>query len=222
MRKGLEELMKKMVLGLLFLLSMMSLLAGCEAEKEAAKESTPEAIALTEVELAYFNGDSFFNGEYLNLRNQFLSSLYDNPAEVDLFELFYNGTNEEEATSEEEILAVMQQSGITGGIEELPCDCIKISRMNMEKVLTEHMGITLDDTNKVGLDQFVYLSQYDAYYHIHGDTNYRGIGLNFSKGERVGDTIRLSYDDTFYADGEKTVTLKEQDGTYLFIANQKG
>ena len=46
---------------------------------------------LSEEELAYFNGDSFFNGDYLNIRNQFLSSTYAAPEEIDLFQIFYCG-----------------------------------------------------------------------------------------------------------------------------------
>ena len=46
---------------------------------------------LSEEELAYFNGDGFFNGDYLNIRNQFLSSTYAAPEEIDLFQLFYCG-----------------------------------------------------------------------------------------------------------------------------------
>ena len=38
---------------------------------------------LSEEELAYFNGDGFFNGDYLNIRNQFLSSTYVRAEEID-------------------------------------------------------------------------------------------------------------------------------------------
>lgn len=59
------------------------------------------------------------------------------------------------------------------------------------------------------MDYFQYLPEYDAYYHSHGDTNYFS-GVNITAGERVGDTIRLYYDDTFHVDGWKCVTLEEQ------------
>ena len=73
-------------------------------------------------------------------------------------------------------------------------------------------------TNKVGLPKanelaqekgyLTYLEDYDTYYWCHGDTNYRGEVI-FQSGEREGDLIRLIYDDTFYGDGVKCVTLRD-------------
>ncbi|MDF2839178.1 MAG: peptidase, partial [Evtepia sp.] len=199
----------KSVLGIAFLVCMiMMMCVGCGKQQEA------KAVALTEDELAYFNGDSFFNGDQFNIRNQFLSSLYDKPEDIDLFQLFYCGSGIAETISDEELEAVIAK-GSWGD-----CDCEKNSRTNMDKVLTEYMGITLADTKKVGLNQFVCLPQFDAYYFFHGDTNYRS-KITFLSGERDGDTIHLYYDDDFYADGKKVLTLKENNGSYLFIANQK-
>jgi hypothetical protein len=197
----------------------MTLLVGC-GKPVTPQSNTTEAISLPEEELAYFNGDSFFNGNYMNIRNQFLSSLYDEPANIDLFELFYCGSGIVETITEDELTAVMTKSGIAGSIDDLLCPCEKISCSNMNKILTECMGITLDDTNEIELEHFVYLSQYDAYYYFHGDTNYRG-SINFSGGEREGDIIRLFYNDKFFCDGYKVLTLQEKNGAYLFVANQK-
>jgi hypothetical protein len=211
--------MKRIIAWIFALGCVMILLVGCE--KEFAPETTTGGtILLTEDELAYFNGDLFFNGEYFNIRNQFLSSFYDNSADIDLFGLFYCGSGIAETITEYELTAVMAESGIEGSTNDLPCACEKISRSNMDEILTEFMGITLNDTNENGLDQFVYLSQYDAYYFFHGDTNYRS-NINFSSGERKGDVIRLFYNDEFYGDGYKVLTLHEENGVYLFIANQK-
>lgn len=203
--------MKKSLVWILALVCTISLFAGCQNQ---------ETTALTDDELAYFNGDSFFNGEYLNIRNQFLSSLYNEPADIDLFQLFYCGSGIEEGITDEELRAVMEKSGMTGSVEDIPCACQKNSRSNIDKILNDYIDITLDDTNQVGLDQYVYLPQYDAYYNFHGDTNYR-TSIRFFRGERTGDTIRLYYDDTFFADGQKVLTLKEKDGSFLFEANQK-
>ncbi len=90
----------------------------------------------------------------------------------------------------------------------------------MDAVLTKHMGIPLADTEKIGLENFTYLEEYDAYYYFHGDTNYRA-GVSFVGGEREGNIIRLFYDDRFMGDGEKVLTLKEQDGSYIFVSNEK-
>lgn len=186
--------------------------AGCTFPG-AAKKAKP----LTADELAYFNGDGFFNGEYLNIRNQFLSSLYDTPKTINLFELFYCGIDPSASPTEAETKAIMAQNGWT---QEPPCACDKISRADMDAVLMKYTGLTLADTDKIGLESFTYLKDYDAYYYYHGDTNYRN-KVTFSRGEREGDTIRLFYDDEFMGDGGKVLTLREKDSQYFFVSNQK-
>jgi len=210
--------MKKTIVWVFALALIMTLFVGCEGI--SSKTGTAEATLLTEDELAYFNGDSFFNGDYLNIRNQFLSSLYDEPADIDLFGLFYCGSGLTEEITEDELTAVMAQIGMEGSIEDLQSPCEKISRANMEEILSEHMDIALADSNELGLENFVYLSQYDAYYFFHGDTNYRE-NINFSSGERKGEVIQLFYDDAFFGDGQKVLTLQQKNGEYLFVANEK-
>ena len=196
---------------------------GCSTNPiNTAKPSNPndiEKISLSEDELAYFNGDSFFNGAYMNMHNQFLSSLYDQPADINLFELFYCGSGLDETITDAELVAVLEKLEMTMSLDEIPCPCEKNSFSNMDEILTEYMNITLAETEEIGLENFVYLSDYDSYYHLHGDTNYRS-NINFSRGEREGDIIRLFYSDGFLADGDKVLTLREKNGAYLFTANQ--
>ena len=69
----------------------------------------------------------------------------------------------------------------------------------------------------IGLEQFQYLPEYDAYYHTHGDTNYLH-NIYVAAGERTGNTLRLYYTQT---GGWSCVTLEEQsDGSYWFVSNQ--
>ena len=170
--------------------------------------------ALTGDELAFFNEEFFNGGDVsvgdLNLHNQFLSSLYEKPEDIDLFELFYC---EGSASSAEENMLVYGQT-------ELECAAYKLTTAEMDALLTENMGLTLAQTNKIGLDSFTYLPDQDAYYWAHGDTNYRR-RVTFSVGEREGDTLRLYYDDDYIGGGWKCLTLSEQDGGgYHFVSNQ--
>ncbi|HZX21478.1 MAG TPA: M56 family metallopeptidase [Clostridia bacterium] len=176
-----------------------------------------KTIPLTAEELGYFNSDEFFNGEYMNIRNQFLSSLYNIPEKIHLFNLFYCGSGLGEIPTEAEKSAIVKYNNWD---MEPDCACTKISRANMDAVLTKYMGLTLADTEGIGLGDFTYLEQYDAYYVYHGDTNYR-MQVSFSGGEREGDTIRLSYDDSFTNEGEIVLTLREQGDTYIFVSNEK-
>lgn len=172
--------------------------------------------SLTGDELAYFN-EEFFNQEgTYSIRNQFLNSLYEKPEDIDLFELFYCGTGIDAPMTDEEL----RQVGSFDTAGELICPVDKMSVEAINQVLLENTGLTLEETGQIGMDYFQYLPEYDAYYHSHGDTNYFS-GVNITAGERVGDTIRLYYDDTFHVDGWKCVTLEEQaDGSYWFVSNQ--
>ncbi|MFR6185565.1 MAG: hypothetical protein ACLUJG_08455 [Lawsonibacter sp.] len=73
------------------------------------------------------------------------------------------------------------------------CGCTKITRQEMDAVLLEHTGLTLEETNLVGLGDFTYLPEYDAYYHFHGDTNYTV--PSFESGSRHDSILYLNYGD---------------------------
>lgn len=168
---------------------------------------------LSDEELAWFNGDEFFNGDYLNIRNQFLSSTYENPEDVDLFELFYCGDGTEQGELSPEISAAI-------GAEDAPSPATVLTTAQMDAVLEEYLGLTLAETNQVGLDHFTYLPEYDIYYDFHGDTNYRG-SVTFQSGERNGNLVRLTYRDGWLADGSgpAQVTLREHGDSWQFVSN---
>ena len=198
----------------------LALVAGvCAVTFTGAKSEEPRA--LTGDELAYFN-EEFFNqdGTY-SIRNQFLNSLYEQPEDIDLFELFYCGIPDSETyndintPSDEELRLVYGNT--------LPdCARYKATTADMDSILEEYMGLTVAETSGVGLENFTYLSDYDVYYWAHGDTNYWG-DVFVSAGEREGDTIRLYYWDNFacYDCDWLCLTLEAQDdGSYWFVSNQ--
>ena len=173
---------------------------------------------LSEEELAWFNGNEFFTNEMdsgtvvqINIRNQFLSSTYENPEDINLFELFYCGDGTEQGELSPEISAAI-------GAEDAPSPATVLTTAQMDAVLEEYLGLTLAETNQVGLDGFTYLPEYDSYYHFHGDTNYRA-SVTFQSGERNGNLVRLTYNDTFMGDGIKEVTLREHGDSWQFVSN---
>lgn len=209
--------LKMLLLIILAVLFLTGVMAGCTFIEVSKQNKSSQITPLTAEELEYFNGNEFFNGEYMNIRNQFLSSLYEAPGKADLFQLFYCGSGLEDTVTEAEKAAVVAYNGWD---MEPDCACTKISYANMDAVLTEYIGMTLEDTEKIGLENFTYLEEYDAYYYYHGDTNYR-MTISFSSGEREGDILRLFYDDQFMSDGKKVLTLREQANSYLFVSNEK-
>lgn len=210
---------KLKMLSLIFLVVIICIgvVTGCIPEEDNNQSNNLKITTLSSEELEYFNGDEFFNGEYMNIRNQFMSSLYDSPEKINLFELFYCGSGSEEIPTEEERNAVVAHNNWD---MEPDCACIKVSRTNMDTVLIDNMGLGLADIEKIDLECFTYLEQYDAYYLYHGDTNYC-MNISFFGGEREGDIIRLFYDDEFTGEGEKVLTLRKYGGTYLFVSNRK-
>lgn len=174
---------------------------------------------LTGDELAYFN-EEFFNSdaEGMHIHNQFLTSLYERPEDIDLFELFYCGTGISEEVSDGELLLVgsLDENGVK------ICDTDRLPVADIDTVLLENTGLTLDKTSKTGMEHFQYLPEYETYYHSHGDTNYFH-SVRITAGERQGDTIRLYYPDNFsrYPDYDwLCVTLEvQEDGSLWFVSN---
>ena len=107
----------------------------------------------------------------VNYHNQFLTCLYDSPQNLNLFDLFYNGIGTWEAPSQAEL----EQLGVLAADGSQICPTDKFTRADMDAFLLENTGLTLAQTNQVDLDAFDYLPEYDAYYHTHGDTNYRSV-----------------------------------------------
>ena len=194
---------------------------GTEISSDTPNGSETPIAILSAEELAWFSEEFFGAGIYgngtwdMNIRNQFLSSTYSKPEEINLFELFYCGTGQQHNMAKEELAQV---GAFDANGEEI-CPTTKLSVEGMDAVLTQYLGLTVAQTNKVGLDGFTYLKEYNAYYHSHGDTNYRS-GVRIASGERDGNYIRLYYNDVFMGDGWKCVTLLNQgNGSFWFVSN---
>jgi hypothetical protein len=166
---------------------------------------------LTSEQLDYFNNE-FFNGDTMNIRNQFLSSDYDDVKDIDLYELFYCGSGIKETLTNDEREKIEN---------ELSLDITKNSSSNMNAILEKYASITLDETNRVGIENFTYLPEYDAYYFVHGDTNYR-TEVEISEGFKKGDKYFLYYCDLFTGGEEyKCITMKKKGDNYVFISNSE-
>lgn len=174
--------------------------------------------SLTGEELRWFN-EQFFNDSNsavsysYNIRNQFANPaiLYDKPEDIDLFELFYCDGS---FISDEEVSIVWD-----GDPNDLPCGAYKLTVEEMDEILKRNTGLTLAQTDQIGLDNFIH--QNDAYYWMHGDTNYCG-GLDFTVGTRENGVVKLYHSSDFAGSSWYCVTLKAQaDGNYWFLSNQK-
>lgn len=195
----------------LLLFTLCCTLAACGAK--LADDAPPPDDEAPAVDVKWFNTEYFNVGSGVCMTNMLLSSYYDTAADIDLYELFYNGTGERKAVTDEEIAALVE---ICPWAAEV--DVIRDSAVWMDAFLQEYAGVPLDATNKKNLDQFIYLKEYDAYYLLYGDTNFRRCAV-LSLEENEDGTIALTYEQE---SGEKgIVTLKGSKGSYQFVSNRK-
>ena len=140
-----------------------------------------------------------------------LSSYYDSPEDVDLEELFYNGFHWDLDESDKIFLS-------TRNID-LDYDIIKLHEDDMNVVLGQFFNLTLDETNKVGIEKFIYNEETGFYYLIHNDVHQWKIHV---KEQRVDDKANLSIIYTVENEaGENIAVLRKEKGRYIFLSNKK-
>lgn len=216
---------KKFVFGTAAVLLMTVALAACTFTngKESGKVQPLNGRELRGFNEQFFNSDAVYgeDGWPVNLHNQFANpiNLYEKPEEINLYDLFYLESSE--APTDGEIRSVLETDP-----ENLSCPAYKLSADRMDEILLANTGLTRDETKKNGLDSFTYSEEADAYFWMHGDTNYCG-DLNFLCGTREkssgGDLIRLYHRSTpFSGKGWYCVTLEPQDdNSFHFVSNQE-
>ena len=146
--------------------------------------------------------------------NDALTSDYATAKDVDIGYLFYDGFWEESevASAAEEAFLDANSSNHWRymDLQRLPSE-------KMSAVLQEIFGITLEETNKVGLS-YPYFEETDAYYHLHSGTHYAEITIN--RVENQGDgTIRMFYLRNGFPSVNMVATLKPNGNGYQILSN---
>ena len=173
----------------------------------------PESIASDDPEVAQMQllfdpqyGDPFYN--------RALRSEYTTPADVDLYDLFYDGFEYEYRKPTNEELTLLE-----GKLHEYwkQVDLIRLPTSKMDEVLTEMFGLTLGQTNKVRLDEMAYLEETDCYYQAHYGDNLLDIAVQKVVHQADG-TILVYYERTAYRD-VWVVQMKLSGGKYQILSN---
>ena len=211
--------MRKMICILLAFALM--LLCGCAGQTEptqppvqtepnttaAATEPELNENALSAEELAEFQA-LFDNTEQQYLRT--VTSCYDDPARIDLYQMFYGGFGDENISEEEWkfLEGVWTES-------QLSWDVSRIPEEKMDEILREYLGIGLDETDCIGLDGFAYLESAGCYFHTSGDTNRIPIMIQAGSYTQDG-KAELVYD----REGELfVVTMVQVEGRWIVCKN---
>ncbi len=184
---------------------------------------TLEGEKLTREELDWFQNEFFTytsqdeQGNFLfNIRNMFLRVEFERPEEINLRTLFRDGvTRFSELTQEEKD----RYDEVTKN--DWPLDYSKTPREDMERLFLENTGITIDQSLKIGLDELVYLEEFDAYYYKAGDTGYTywtmHEGVRMEDGKIVLLYSKKTADDVHVC----KVTLAPHGDSYIFVSNDR-
>jgi hypothetical protein len=138
---------------------------------------------------------------------------------VDLYQFFYNGAKGVDSwpttPTDEEWEQLKKKPGF-----KKDYNFYRISTEEMNTALMATFGLTLEETNKVGLENFVYLESTDCYYMMHTDHNgYHNITY-YDITENQDGTIKITYKPNATL-GKRVVTLRPTDNGYIVVSNKK-
>ncbi len=163
-------------------------------------------ISQLQVLLEHNGPESFYNSALL--------SEYTAPEDVNLFYLFCDGFRDESQKPTEDELVLLE--GKMGQFwKEMDLFRLPVEKMNI--ILRELYGITLEQTNGVGLDSLVYLEETDCYYTSHTGP-YAAENLTVSDVQTMEDgSLLVKYS---YYKGDYIVKLMPEDeGGYRILSN---
>ena len=180
--------MKRFLTMVLMLCLCVGLCAGC-AQNQQPDPQKPENGTLTAEELEEFQA-MFTPGSWYS---QATTSSYTSPKDIDLHHLFYDGIGFYGLLYGHTYLTDRERAYLTSLDPESVMQYFRAPRQVMDAVLKEYFGVSLAETNQVGLSKFVYWAETDSYYIDHTDTRMTSVTL--TGGERAEDgTVTLRRD----------------------------
>lgn len=197
-----------------------------EATPTEVPKDLPGVSSLTDEEIRYFNEEYFTPESELPgrwVRNNLLYGEFLTPAEADLEAMFYNESMEGELSVEE--LSYLEEQGAM-----MEVDLSKLSSEYINELLQMYLGISLEESEKKGLDKFIYYAEQNAYYMVHSDA--MACFILVEEGYRNEDgTITLLYrraTEPVIGLSQQAleklpwyqVVLKETESGYQFLSNQ--
>jgi len=178
-----------------------------EMEPQVPTQSEDGWTNLSDEEIRWFN-EEFFNTGGDVKRNDFLNSAYADAKNISIYDTFYNLS--EEISKEE-------REALRGSEIDFGVDYQKLTVPYMNGILQKYMNISFEEIDKVDLEYYLYLEEFDAYFGCHGDTNYSRVEVKRGVKD-VDGNVKLQYLRT--EDGkEYIVTLRAHENGYYFVSN---
>lgn len=145
----------------------------------------------------------------------------ENPADIDLYNLFYNGfPGECNNLTDDEIVYLAEQTGMSSS-EIQKMGQFRLPEAQMDSVLREYYGISLMDSNRFGLDKCIYWSATNCYYILRDDTSSVNLGLHSAYEQEDGGFIIYYSANEKHPAPEYVLYLEPNDyGTYTITMNK--
>jgi hypothetical protein len=184
---------------------------------------SPAAVPLTDEELASYN--EIFDYQLYDEQgnpvpankpvNQFLTSYYSRPQDINLADLLRYFPPDCDVTDESEFQALKAAEhwpfDTVAALNDMPVPIHKYSADTVNKALEKYMGITLKDLSGVGTEHLTYLKATDTYYTYTSDAG--SAYFVCIRGERQGDSVRL------YSE-HAILTLQLRDDGFWIVSHQ--
>lgn len=222
------------VLGLLALVSCGGDVPDRTRETDVPNQSTTQMIPPNSSEEGYMTNETEIEPEFasadffellLNKKmyrsehdwyNMALTSYYETPKQIDLGLFFYNGFPwlGKVKLTEEERAFLGNQPGFF-----LDMEIKRLSTTQMNEVLNQYFGVTMERTERRGMDNFIYYEKTDSYYFAHTDALLVH-NITVTDVEIREDGIYLIHyfpDDISYCPA--VVVMRYTDGDWQYISN---
>jgi len=151
-------------------------------------------------------------GEPTNWYNMAMFGSYETPQQINLNDLFSMGEGNHQWTPTESETAFLKTQEHIGKWGSTYC----ISRQTMDDVLQQYFGLTLDETEGVGLENMAYFPETDCYYWSVSDVRYT-LGFEITQACRTAEGNIVFYYNIPYR--EYRMTIKPVGDGYHILSN---
>lgn len=181
---------------------------------EAPMLPIPAEDASEETWMAFFYGLLSTYGSWYNMS---LTSFYEDPVNMDLFYLFYNGTRYDQPKRTEQENAFAQSLGVDPNIEQRR---LPVSEMNT--ILNIYFGTAFSQYDMTNYEKLYYLDETDCYYFWSTAaycTDVLGI-VGYQVLENGDYAVRYMSDMVVYPYGQGEVILRRNGDYFQIVANR--